>query len=98
MIYASLDIMKHFDGFHECSRADHVDRCINWHHVKRPIVNCIELARFVRVANVGKHGANVCARPWFTEVSLINADFSMGPWEKQVDGLWLVAVVLVVSD
>ena len=89
--------MKHFDGFHEGASADHVDRCIDWHHVQRPVVDRIELAWFVRVADVGEEVPDVGSGLRLSEISLIDADLCVRSWEQQIDCLWLITVVLVIS-
>ena len=83
---------------HESSAAHHVDWCVQGHHIERPVVDRIKLALSVRVANVLEKGANLASRLWSREIIFVDSNLGMRGREKQIHGLRLVAVVLIICN
>jgi len=75
-----------------------VIRCSIRHHAQCSVVDCIELARLVRVANVGKKVLDKSTCSWLSHLCFIDSDFSHRCWEQEIDCLRLISIVLVVSN
>ena len=85
-------------GCHESPAADHVNRCIEWHHVESTVVNCVELSRLVRVTDICEQSPDRRSRLRLSEVRLLDSYFCVRRWEEDVDRLGLVAVVLEIGN
>ena len=92
----SLDVVEHADCCHETATADRIVGGSVWHQVECSVIDCIELARPVRISNVFKQGFDLSSLPWLAELILRNTDLGVGGGEEEVDCLGLIAIVLEV--
>lgn len=83
---------------HESPAADHVNRCIEWHHIESTVVNCVELSRLVRVTDICEQSPDRRSRLRLSEVRLLNSYFCVRRREEDVDRLRLIAVVLEIGN
>jgi len=87
--------MEHLDGGHEGSDADLVVGGVA--DLLGFVVNGIELTNFVTDANCFEETLDGGSVAWHLEVSLRDTQFSNSCWEEQIDSLWLVTIVGIVS-
>lgn len=90
--------MKLAYGCHESPAADHINRCIEWHHVQCTVVKCVELARSVRVTDICEQSPDGRSCLGLRKIRLLNSYFCVRRWEENIDGLRLIAIVLEVGN
>lgn len=74
--------MEHADGGHEGATTDMVVGSLHGHQSQSTVVNGVELARSVRVADVLEKLLYRSSRPWHCKVVLLDTDFGVSGWEE----------------
>ena len=89
-------VVEHLDSRHESSDADAI--ILGSANFFGLVINGVEFADFVAVTDLFEEGLDGCTVARALEVLLLDSDFGVGRREQQVHSLWLVAVVLEISN
>ena len=63
-----------------------------------PVINSIKFTNFISVSDFLEQGSDFVSCFKFSKVMLGNTLFRDIGWEKKINGLWLISVVLIISD
>ena len=89
-------VVEHLHSRHEASDADTIIlRTANFFSL---VINGVEFADLVAVTDLFKKGLYGSAVTGALEVRLLDSDLCMSGWEKQIHSLWLVTIILEVSN
>ena len=89
-------VVEHVDGGHESTHADTIIRgAANFFGL---VVNGVEFADFVAVTDSLEQGLDGLAVTRHLEVSFLDTNLGVSRREEQINGFWLVTIVLVVGN
>ena len=58
------------------------------------IIHGVELSNFVSVTDLLEKSSNLLTGSLFSEIVLLNTKLGVVRWEKEIDSLWFVTIVL----
>lgn len=92
----SLKIFKHLDTLQKCAHTR--TTIFGVANFTRSIVECVKSASLEDVADFLEKLLNLLFAAHLLEISFGNAELERGRWVQKIYCLWLVSIILVVSD
>lgn len=82
--------------FHKCTYRAHI-LVLRVTKFSSTVENSIEFANLICVSNVFEELLNFRSWSHNLEISLCDAQFLESLWEKNINGFWLITIVLIIS-